>query len=55
LQSIQSHKNQHEVSLKDFIKIFKTDELGENFVRVINEEVVAIKRNELRKAEKIKE
>ncbi len=26
LQSIHSHKNQKEVTLKDFIKIFKTDE-----------------------------
>ena len=55
MQSIYSDKNQHEVTLKDFIKIFKTDELGENFVKVINEEVIAIKRNELRKIEKLKE
>jgi hypothetical protein len=28
-----------DVSLKDFIKIFKTDELGEKFVKIINNEI----------------
>lgn len=43
MANIQPHnKNKHKnnnIMLKDFIKIFRQDEVSENLIKVINEEV----------------
>lgn len=41
-----------DIQLKDFIKIFKKDDVSENLITVINEEVVLRKKMAQRKAEK---